>query len=67
MLVPHFIENIFCSRLTLDSSNVIITIKTDVKNHNVINKQKRLFKKIKWLSNGQKGNKLRSLDGKKDK
>ena len=57
-----FIENIFRSRLTLVSSNDIITIKIDkkfVKNRKKINKQKRLFKKNE-LSNGQKGNKLRS-------
>ena len=50
-----FIENIFRSRLTLVSSNDIITIKIDkkfVKNHKKINKQKRLFKikiwTVKW-------------------
>ena len=43
-----FIENIFRSRLTLVSSNDIITIKIDkkfVKNRKKINKQKRFFKK----------------------
>ena len=63
-----FIENIFRSGLTLLSCNdIIIIIKVDkkiVKNHKKINKQKRLFKK-NWLSNGQKGNELRSWDGKK--
>jgi len=57
-----FIENIFRSRLTLVSSNDIITIKIDkkfVKNRKKINKQKRFFKKNE-LSNGQKGNELRS-------
>ncbi len=39
MLVPHFIENIFRSRLTLVSSNDIITIKIDFYNHKKINKQ----------------------------
>ena len=59
MLVPHFIKNIFRSRLTLVSSNVIITIKIDVKNHKKINKQERLFKKnLNGLSNGQKGNEI---------
>jgi len=50
MLVLHFIENIFRSRLNLVSSNDIITIKIDVKNHKKINKQKRLLKKkhLKW-------------------
>ena len=42
MLVPHFIENIFRSRLTLVNSNDIITIKIDVNNHKKINKQTTL-------------------------
>ena len=47
-----FIENIFWSGLTLVSSNDIITIKINKKNHKKINKQKRLFKikiwAVKW-------------------
>ena len=56
------------SGLTLVSSNDIITIKIDkkknkkmfAKNHKKINRQKRLFKKKFELSNGHKGNELRS-------
>ena len=48
MLDPHFIENIFCSRLTLDSSNVIITIKIDVKKPQEYTNEKYNLKKIEW-------------------
>ena len=59
MLVPHFIENIFRSRLTLVSSNDIITIKIDVKKPQENIQIKRFFLKIlNGLSNGQKGNEL---------
>ena len=50
MLVPHFTENIFQSRMTLVSSNVVITITIDVKNH----KKKKIIKNdVKGLSNAQ--------------
>ena len=59
MLVPHFLENIFWSRLTLVSSNDIITIKIDVKKPQENIQIKRFFLKIlNGLSNGQKGNEL---------
>ena len=46
MLVPHLIENIFRSGLTLVSSNDIIrSIKKIVKNQKKINK-KMIFKKL---------------------
>ena len=50
MLVPHFIENIFRSGLTLASSNDIITIKIDNKNVKKPQeiKQKRKILCLKW-------------------
>ena len=54
MLVPHFIENIFCSRLTLDSSNVIITIKIDVKKPQEYKQTKNIIlKKLNGLTNNK--------------
>jgi len=58
MLDPHFIKNIIRSRLTLISSNNIITIKIDVKNYKKINKQKdylKFFSKwaVKWTQGKQ--------------
>ena len=48
----NFIENIFRSRLTLVSSNDIITIKLDVKNYMKIN---NYLKKFKWAVKWTKG------------
>ena len=66
MLVSHFIENIFWSRLNLVSSNDIITIKIDVKNHKNIHKQKRLsLKHLKWAVKWKEGKRTQIMRCKK--
>ena len=58
MLIPHLIENIFRSRLTLVSSNDKITIKINVKNPKKINKQSLFKQNFNGPSNGQKIKKI---------
>ena len=64
MLVPHLIENIFRSGLTLATSNDFIIIKIDSKNLNKINKQKRLLKK--WALKWTRGKRTQIMRWKKD-
>ena len=58
MLVPHFIENIFRSGLTLVSSSDMITIKIDnkktLKTTRKLTNKKDYLKNLKGQSNGKR-------------
>ena len=60
MLVPHFIENIFRSKLTLVSSNDIITIKIDEKNVTNHKKINNIILK-NWAVKWKKGKRIRQI------